>query len=61
MVTAEVHFPSGTGRFEDATGGFSGRATQLISPTPALAFFHNNFEYKAAGTIRFYGPAEDGH
>ena len=60
VITAEVHFAGGTGRFEDATGGFSGRVTQLISPTPTPAFFQNTFQYEAAGTIRFNGPPEGG-
>ena len=59
-VTAVVHFAGGTGRFEDATGGFSGRAVQLISPTPFPTFFQNTFQYQAAGTIRFSEPSEDG-
>jgi hypothetical protein len=60
VVTAEVHFAGGTGRFEDATGGFSGRVAELISPTPAPTVFHNTFQYEATGTIRFSGPAEGG-
>jgi len=58
VVTAEVHFAGGTGRFENATGGFSGRVAQLISPTPAPADFQNSFHYQGAGTIRFSEPAE---
>ena len=60
VITAEVHFAGGTGRFEDATGGFSGRVTQLISPTPTPALFQNTFQYEAAGTIRFNGPPAGG-
>jgi len=60
VVTAEVHFAGGTGRFEDATGGFSGRVGQLISPTPDPMVFQNTFHYQAAGTIRFSEPAEGG-
>ena len=56
VVTAEVHFAGGTGRFEDATGGFSGRVAELISPTPVPTVFHNTFQYEAAGTIRFNDP-----
>jgi len=58
VITAEVHFAGGTGRFEDATGGFSGRVAELISPTPAPTVFQNTFQYQAAGTIRFNGPVE---
>lgn len=61
VANAEVHFAGGTGQFEDATGRFSGRVVQLISPTPAPTFFHNSFQYEAAGTIRFNGPAEGGN
>lgn len=60
VITAQVHFAGGTGRFEGATGGFSGRAAELISPTPAPSVFLNTFQYHAAGTIRFSEPAEGG-
>ena len=60
VVTAEVHFAGGTGRFQGATGGFSGRVAQLISPTPTSTVFQNSFQYQAAGTIRFDDPAEAG-
>jgi hypothetical protein len=58
VVTAEVHFAGGTGRFQDATGGFRGRVAELVSPTPVPTVFHNTFQYEATGTIRFSGPAE---
>lgn len=58
VITAEVHFAGGTGRFEGATGGFIARASALISPTSAPSIFHNTFQYQATGTIRFTGPAE---
>ncbi|MGH7972187.1 MAG: hypothetical protein ACREIC_26020, partial [Limisphaerales bacterium] len=57
-VNAEVHFAGGTGRFEDATGGFSGRVTQTTSPTPAPTIIQRTFHYEAAGTIRFSGSAD---
>jgi hypothetical protein len=60
VTSAEVHFAGGTGQFENATGGFSGRVAQLISPTPAPTIFQNTFQYQAAGTIRFSEPAEGG-
>jgi hypothetical protein len=59
-ANAEVHFAGGTGKFEDATGGFSGRVTQTTSPTPGPTIFHNTFYYGAAGTIRFRGSADGG-
>jgi hypothetical protein len=58
VITAEVHFAGGTGRFEDATGGFSGRVAELVSPTPAPTVFQNTFQYHAVGKIRFSGPVE---
>jgi hypothetical protein len=60
VVTAEVHFAGGTGRFEDATGGFSGRVAELVSPNPTPSGFQNTFQYEAAGTIRFNDPVESG-
>jgi hypothetical protein len=60
VVTAQVHFAGGTGRFEDATGGFGGRVAELVSPTPAPTVFQNTFRYQAVGTIRFSGPVERG-
>jgi len=60
VANAEVHFAGGTGQFEDATGGFSGRVAQLISPTPFPTFFHNTFQYQAAGTIRFSSATQGG-
>lgn len=61
VITAEVHFAGGTGRFEDATGGFSGRVAEFVSPTPVPTVFHNTFQYEATGTIRFNGPVEGGN
>jgi hypothetical protein len=61
VISAEVHFAGGTGRFADATGGFSGRVAELVSPTPVPTVFHNTVQYEAAGTIRFNGPAEGGN
>lgn len=60
VAKAEVHFAGGTGQFEDATGRFSGRVAQTISPTPVSKLFHNTFQYEAAGTIRFSSPAGGG-
>ena len=60
VANAEVHFAGGTGRFEDATGRFSGRVEQTISPTPVPKLFHNTFQYEAAGTIRFSCLAKGG-
>jgi hypothetical protein len=60
VITAEVHFAGGTGRFKDATGGFNGRVAELVSPTPVPTVFQNIFQYQAAGTIRFNGPVEGG-
>lgn len=60
VAKAEVHFAGGTGQFEDATGRFSGRVAQMISPTPLPKLFHNSFQYEAVGTIRFNCPAEGG-
>lgn len=59
-ANAEVHFAGGTGRFQDATGGFSGRVTQTTSPTPAPTMFHKTFYYGASGTIRFSGSTDGG-
>ena len=58
VVTAEVHFAGGTARFEDATGGFSGRVTGVVSSTPVPTAFDNTFQYEATGAIRFNGAAE---
>ena len=60
VVTAEVHFAGGTGRFEDATGGFGGRLIGLVSPTPVPTVFSNTFQYEAAGAIRFSGLSDAG-
>jgi len=60
VAIVEVHFAGGTGRFEDATGGFSGRVAEVVSPTPFPTFFQNTFQYQAAGRIRFSGPVAGG-
>jgi hypothetical protein len=60
VAMAEVHFAGGTGQFEDATGRFSGRVAQMISPTPVPKLFHNTFQYEATGTIRFSCLAKGG-
>jgi len=57
-ANAEVHFAGGTGRFEDATGGFYGRVTVITSATPDPTILHGMFRYDAAGTIRFSGPPQ---
>src|SRR5262249_37886000 len=45
VITAQVHFAGGTGRFEAATGGFNGRVTELVSPAPGPSEFQNTFQY----------------
>ncbi len=47
-----VHIMGGTGRFEDAVGGFSGQMTENIQPTEDPMVFLGTFSYSAKGTIR---------
>ncbi len=48
-----VHFMGGTGRFQDAVGGFDGQITEQMGPTEDPMVFLSRFSYSAKGTIRY--------